>query len=423
MRCPNCGADTGFNQFCPSCGFDTGAKTDGKFNVKDLLTRQNIEYLIAAAGVFPLALTVIKGAFGIFSEIPVIGTVMMIMDAVLTMVVILAELAACGFTGLLIAKEYTMRSPSGYLAAGASGISLINVIIIAANSGGNGVTFLLCLVTLAAAAEMISKVFLQKLELADSIDISRDAAVYSELIRKAYAEAQQQKALQQQMAAEAAQHYPVSCFDGGGFELLGYTILTGILSAVTFGIASPWLTCMLLKWRKSHTVIGGRRLTFTGTGWQLIGLFIKWVLLIIITLGIYSFFAYVDFLKWDAKHTFFDDEHPAKGAVNGNSSFDGNTFEYIGYALAGGFITLFTLGIGFPWACTMLMNWQMKHYIISGFRMSFDGTGLQFLGTCIICELLCIITFGLYSPWTVIRMNKWIYSHTKPEQPAVVNMG
>ena len=66
----------------------------------------------------------------------------------------------------------------------------------------------------------------------------------------------------------------------------------------------------------------------------------------------------------------------------------------------------------------MLMNWQMSHYVVSGYRMSFDGKGLQFLGTCIICILLCLVTFGIYSPWAVVRLNKWTYSHTNVAVPA-----
>lgn len=420
MMCPKCGADTGSNRFCPKCGHDLGAQTanDGKFNVKDLLTRKNIEYVTAAAGVLPCALSLIKGIFGIFSEVPLLGTIFTVFSVLLTIVVILAEVGACAGIGMLIAKDGSLRSVSGYLAAGAAGVSLINVIIITATGGGNFGTFLLSLITLAAAADMVSRVLLQGMELSSSIDVGRDMGVYTDFIKQAVEESKRQKAEQQQIMAQAATDRAVSYFDGGGIELLGYMIITAILNAVTFSIASPWTTCMVVKWRKSHTVINGRRLAFTGTGGQLLGLYIKWVLLSIITLGIYAFFAYVDYLKWEAAHTFFDDENPAGGSVNPNSSFDGNTFEFIGYSILSGLITIFTLGIGFPWAYTMLMNWQMSHYVISGRRMSFDGKGLQFLGTCIICILLCLITFGIYSPWATIRLNKWLYSHTKEAIPA-----
>lgn len=415
MICPKCGEDMGFNQFCPHCGSDSGVKPEkgGKFNVKDLLTRRNIEYLIAAAGVLPFALTVIRGVLGIFSAVPLLGIIFTIVKVLVTVAVILAEAGACAGIVLMILRENNMRTLPGYLALGAAGVSLINVIIITA-SGGNGVTFLLSLITLTAAAEISSRVFFQNMELSSTIDVNKDIEVYTAIIKKAVEESKQQKA-EQERIAQTSQSANVSYFDGGGIELLGYMILTAILDGITFGIASPWTTCMVLKWRKQHTVIDGRRLAFTGTGLQLLGLFIKWALLCIITLGIYSFFAYVDFLKWEASHTFFDDEHPVQGAVNPNSRFDGTTLEFFGYSILASIIIIFTLGIAFPWAYTMIIKWQMSHYTVSGVRMSFDGNGLQFLGTCILCMLLCLVTFGIYSPWATVQLNKWCYRHTKGE--------
>lgn len=428
MVCPKCGAQIGSGDlFCTKCGFSVNAQQNaqmpqgGRKNWKDYLTRENIEYLVAAAGAFPLVLMIAGDILGFFGGIYAIGFIFRAVKAIITFAVIISALGACAGIGLLMTKDRSMMSPSGYLAAGAAGLSLISVIITAASKGSNGFAFVIGLIALIAGLDVISRVFLQNAGLASNIDIGKDFGLIADFIKKAIDQFKQQKAEQERLVAQARAQSAssVSYFDGKGLELLGYMLLTSILSALTFSLATPWTVCMMLKWRKSHTVINGRRLTFTGTGGQMLGLWIKWILLSLITFGIYAFFAYVDYLKWEARHTFFDDEHPANGAENPNSAFDGNTLEFVGYSLLGSLITSVTLGIAFPWVWAMLMDWEMKHYVVSGYRMSFDGNGLQFLGTCIVCILLCAVTFGLYSPWATIRMNNWVYSHTHTAVPMV----
>lgn len=64
---------------------------------------------------------------------------------------------------------------------------------------------------------------------------------------------------------------------------------------------------MILGWKTRHTVINGRRLTFTGSAIGLFGNWIKWWSLSIITLGIYSFWLFIAMEKWKVKHTVFED--------------------------------------------------------------------------------------------------------------------
>lgn len=424
MFCPKCGTQIGDSQFCPNCGYgaapqQSGQPSGAKFDWKTLLEQKNIESLVAVAGVLPLVLIIVGGIIGVFTGIPFIGFIFKVIKVILTIVVILAELGACAGVGYLIMKDYSLRAPSGYLAAGTALVSLVTVIIITASGGFNAVAFVLSLITLVLAADIVSRVLLQNAGLASDIDISRDAGIYAAFIAQARDQSKQQKAQQEQILAQmqSSNAANVSCFDGKGSELLGYMLLSALLTTVTFSIATPWVTCMIVKWRKTHTVINGRRLTFTGTGGQLLGLYIKWVLLSLVTLGIYAFFAYVDYFKWEARHTFFADENPGPGAENPVGIFDGNTAEFFGYTILSELLTSFTLGIGFPWACTMFFKWQMGHYVVSGYRMSFDGNGLQFLGNWIICILLCLVTFGIYTPWAVVRINKWTYSHTKVAVP------
>lgn len=128
-----------------------------------------------------------------------------------------------------------------------------------------------------------------------------------------------------------------SYFDGSILQLIGYSILAGLLTVVTLGIAYPWALCMLQRWETKHTVIGSKRLLFDGKGLQLLGL---WIVLALIPFGVliialvlmrtalainagavsalivlclmiialcYGFFVWIKVKKWVVKHTHFED--------------------------------------------------------------------------------------------------------------------
>ncbi len=94
------------------------------------------------------------------------------------------------------------------------------------------------------------------------------------------------------------------------------------------------------------------------------------------------------------------------------SYFDGGLLQLIGWKLLGGFITLITFGICYPWALCMVYNWETKHTIINGHRLSFDGKAIQLFGNWIKWLFLCLITLGIYSFWLSIALKKWITKHT-----------
>ncbi|MEG0910523.1 MAG: DUF898 family protein [Ruthenibacterium sp.] len=96
-----------------------------------------------------------------------------------------------------------------------------------------------------------------------------------------------------------------SYFDGGLLQLIGWSILGGLITVLTLGICYPWSLCMVYGWETNHTVVNGRRLSFDGKATQLFGNWIKWLLLCIITFGIYSFWLGIAVRKWKVKHTHF----------------------------------------------------------------------------------------------------------------------
>lgn len=93
-----------------------------------------------------------------------------------------------------------------------------------------------------------------------------------------------------------------STWDGGVLETIVNSIVASLIISISCGIATPWAICYMMKFVIEHTVINGKRLSFDGTGGQLFGNWIKWFLLTVVTCGIYSFWVTPRLYKWVASH-------------------------------------------------------------------------------------------------------------------------
>ncbi|MDR3190466.1 MAG: DUF898 domain-containing protein [Lactobacillaceae bacterium] len=96
-----------------------------------------------------------------------------------------------------------------------------------------------------------------------------------------------------------------SFFDGGLLGLIAWTILGGLVTVCTLGLAYPLALCWIYGWKINHTVIEGKRMKFYGSAVGLFGNWIKWFVLIVITLGIYGFWVGIKLEDWKAKNTTF----------------------------------------------------------------------------------------------------------------------
>jgi uncharacterized membrane protein YjgN (DUF898 family) len=100
-----------------------------------------------------------------------------------------------------------------------------------------------------------------------------------------------------------------SFFDGGFWQLVGWSLLGFLVCLITLGIAFPWVCCWIISWQTSHTVIDGKRLQFNGKGLSLFGHYILrgWLLGLILTpltLGLYPLYYYsISLKKWITKNT------------------------------------------------------------------------------------------------------------------------
>ena len=97
---------------------------------------------------------------------------------------------------------------------------------------------------------------------------------------------------------------------------------------------------------------------------------------------------------------------------SGRFQFDGGAGTYLGTGILAALITIFTLGICYPFALVLLERWRAKHTHINGQRLVFTGTGMGLFGLWIKWFLLCVITLGIYSFWVAPRIQQWKVEHT-----------
>lgn len=206
-----------------------------------------------------------------------------------------------------------------------------------------------------------------------------------------------------------------SLFTGGALANWGIDMLTVFVSAITLGIAYPFMLCFKMKWQANHTYIDGRKMVFDGNGMQLWGKYLLWLLLSIITFGIYFVTcAKVNILKWKTKHTHF--EGVGQGAEE--SAFSGKWYQLAGVNMLCNFVTLITLSFGQYWAHCYKLRWECKHKTVDGVKLVFDGTAMQYFAKRIVWVLLTIITFGVYGLWLKVKSEKWTVQHTHLQQTA-----
>lgn len=187
-----------------------------------------------------------------------------------------------------------------------------------------------------------------------------------------------------------------SYFDGGYFAYLGCNFLVGFVSAITLGIAFPWMCCWLQRWKAKHTVICGKRMYFDGTGLQLIGKYLLWSFLTIITFGIYGLWMSVAMKKWICSHTHF------VGEEDNNSYFDGGVGGFLGTNILSTLVLLVPF-VGGAWSTLIKLRWYTKHTVTDSRRLVFVGTLGNFFLKYLLWGFLTGITFGIFALFLPVK--------------------
>jgi len=91
----------------------------------------------------------------------------------------------------------------------------------------------------------------------------------------------------------------------------------------------------------------------------------------------------------------------------GNFEFKGKGLSYLWLLIWTGIITLFSLGILWPWAYSAQQRWIAQNTFIDGKQLIFKGTGMGIFGTWLLIAFLTIITLGIYAPWGYCRIKRW----------------
>lgn len=199
-----------------------------------------------------------------------------------------------------------------------------------------------------------------------------------------------------------------SYFDGSVIELLGWKVLSFLITMITFGIAAPWGACMIYSYQINHTVYNGKRLKFEGTGGDLFVNIFKWVLLSIVTLGIYTIFIPVKKTKWVISNIHFEDEH----FIKGDSFFDGKIIQLIGINLLSSILNFISFGLLSAFTYCFKTKWIIKHTIINRKKIVFTGRAIALFGRCMLWGFLTVITFGIFGFWVPVEMLKWQTKNT-----------
>ena len=199
-----------------------------------------------------------------------------------------------------------------------------------------------------------------------------------------------------------------SYFDGGLIELIGWRLLSFLITIITFGIAAPWGACMIYAYEINHTVYNGKRLKFEGTGGDLFVNIFKWVLLSIITLGIYTLFIPVRKTKWVISNIHFEDEH----FIKNESFFDGKTIQLIGINILSTILNFISFGCLSAFTYCYKTKWIIKHTVINRKKLVFTGKAISLFGKCMLWGFLTVITFGIFGLWVPIKKLKWQNKNT-----------
>lgn len=182
-------------------------------------------------------------------------------------------------------------------------------------------------------------------------------------------------------------------------------IFIKIVTAVTLGLAFPYIKLKTYGYETDFTTLDGYKLTFTRP--RIFKTWVKWLLLSIITIGIYGLFVFKKFKDLEAKNT-----HIEGLKEKGDGKYDGSSIVLLCLSLFTIIFNICTLFLLVPLTSTLKQRYIIKHTYYDGYQLAFNGTFFNLAKKWLLWEFLTIITVGIYSLISSSNMKKWEVSHT-----------
>lgn len=147
-------------------------------------------------------------------------------------------------------------------------------------------------------------------------------------------------------------------FTGQPMDLVKLFLTHGLLSLITFGFYAPWFICKLNDYFAKNSYYGDQNFQFDGDPQELLITYLKGIGLTIITLGFYSFWLQASLVRFYWNHTSVQGKRFNADRYTGDKLFGTFILAYI--------LTVFTIGIGFPWATVFLLRLNIDNIAMVG---------------------------------------------------------
>lgn len=134
------------------------------------------------------------------------------------------------------------------------------------------------------------------------------------------------------------------------------------LTIITLGIYSSWLSVKLRRYILANTRMGNVQFSFVGEGSNLFFINLAGVFLTLITLGLYYFSYVKDLYKFNIDKILLHQED-----MNCQLEINITSVGVFKNVMGNFFITLFTLGLGLPWATMRNMSFILDNMSVVGY--------------------------------------------------------
>ena len=184
-------------------------------------------------------------------------------------------------------------------------------------------------------------------------------------------------------------------FKGKGSDLLVILVVNLILTMVTLGIYGSWAICKVCDWRVRNTFVGGKQSRFIGRGGEFFVFYLIHLLILpVLTFGIYSIVGMYRFFAWKEEHTKYGDE---------KTSFGGGFGGFFKVSFIGWILNLITLNLFTPWYMCMLYRWQVQGLAVG------DGTEVKHFPR-VKTSFLLLVIFLLLPIFAIIGLSVMTWS-------------